>query len=82
MTGDIVFPFPNAQDWDEIDAEIDTLDLPIYFTVGNHDMENCPLFESRCGIAYFDFIYNNDLFIVLDPDIDGWNITGSQLLFL
>ena len=82
LTGDIVSPFPNAQDWDEIDAEIDTLALPIYFAVGNHDMENRPLFESRYGITYFDFIYNNDLFIVLDPNIDGWSITGSQLLFL
>lgn len=68
---DIVSPFPNTQDWDEIDAEIDTLALLIYFAVGNHDMENRPLFESRYGITYFDFIYNNDLFIVLDPDIDG-----------
>lgn len=82
LTGDIVSPFPIAQDWDEIDAEIDTLGLPVYFAVGNHDMENRPLFESRYGITYFDFIYNNDLFIILDPNIDGWSITGAQLLFL
>jgi hypothetical protein len=82
LTGDIVSPFPISQDWDEIDAEIDTLGLPVYFAVGNHDMENRPLFEARYGITYFDFIYNNDLFIILDPNIDGWSITGDQLLFL
>ncbi len=82
LTGDIVFPNPIAQDWDEIDADIDNLGIPVYFAVGNHDMENRPLFESRYGITYYNFIYQNDLFIVLDPNIDEWNISGEQLQFL
>ncbi len=82
LTGDIVSPNPDAQDWDEIDADIATLGLPVYFAVGNHDMENRPLFESRYGKTYYHFIYQNDLFIVLDPNIDGWNISGEQLKFL
>ncbi|MBK22047.1 MAG: hypothetical protein CMP63_07040 [Flavobacteriales bacterium] len=82
LTGDIVSPFPVAQDWDEIDADIDTLGLPVYFAVGNHDMENRPLFESRYDSTYYHFVYENDLFIVLDPNIDGWNISGNQLSFL
>ena len=56
LTGDIVSPFPIAQDWDEIDIDIASLGLPIYFAVGNHDMENRPLFEYRYGDTYFDFI--------------------------
>ncbi|MFK5970583.1 MAG: T9SS type A sorting domain-containing protein [Candidatus Marithrix sp.] len=82
LTGDIVRPQPIAQDWDEVDADIDSLGLPVYFAVGNHDMENRPLFESRYGITYFSFIYENDLFIILDPNIDGWSILGPQLAFL
>ena len=82
LTGDIVSPFPVAQDWDEIDADIDSLGLPVYFAVGNHDMENRPLFESRYDSTYYYFVYKNDLFIVLDPNIDGWNISGDQLNFL
>ncbi len=82
LTGDIVSPNPTAQDWDEIDADIDTLGIPVYFAVGNHDMENRPLFESRYGNTYFSFIYQNDLFIILDPNIDEWNISGAQLQFL
>jgi hypothetical protein len=82
LTGDIVSPNPISQDWDEIDADIDTLGIPIYFAVGNHDMENRPLFESRYGITYYYFIYQNDLFIVLDPNIDEWNISDEQLQFL
>lgn len=82
LTGDIVSANPIAQDWDEIDADIATLGLPVHFAVGNHDMENRPLFESRYGETYYDFTYNNDLFIILDPNIDGWSITGPQLEFL
>lgn len=82
LTGDIVKPNPIAQDWEEIDADIEGLGLPVYFAVGNHDMENRPLFESRYGDTYYYFIYQNDLFIVLDPNIDGWNISGDQLFFL
>jgi len=82
LTGDIVSPGPTSQDWDEIDADIDDLGLPVYFAVGNHDMENRSLFESRYGSTYYSFVYENDLFIVLDPNIDAWNITGDQLDFL
>jgi hypothetical protein len=82
LTGDIVSANPVAQDWDEIDADIETLGLPVYFAVGNHDMENRPLFESRYGFTYYNFFHNDDLFIVLDPNIDGWSITGDQLQYL
>lgn len=82
LTGDIVSANPTAQDWDEIDAEIDTLNLPVHFAVGNHDMENRPLFESRYGSTYYSFVHENDLIIILDPNIDGWSITGDQLQFL
>lgn len=82
LTGDIVAANPVSQDWDEIDAEIDTLGLPVYFAVGNHDMENRPIFESRYGSTYYQFVHQNDLFIVLDPNIDQWNISGYQLIFL
>lgn len=81
FTGDIVVD-PSAEDWDEVDADIDSLGLPIYFSVGNHDMIDRPLFESRYGDTYFHFIYENDLFIILDPNLDEWNISGDQLVFL
>ncbi len=82
LTGDIVSPNPIERDWDEIDADIDTLGLPVYFAVGNHDMENRPLFESRYGATYYSFKHQNDLFMVLDPNMDEWNILGEQMSFL
>jgi len=41
-----VYSNQSVQAWEEIDADIETLSLPIYFAVGNHDMENIELFES------------------------------------
>ena len=82
LTGDIVSPNPTAQDWDEVDGDINAIGLPVYFAVGNHDMENRPLFESRYGDTYYHFLFQDDLFIVLDPNLDGWSILGEQLLYL
>jgi len=82
FTGDIVSPNPTIQDWGEVDDDIETLGLPVYFAVGNHDMENRPVFENRYGDTYYSFIHENDFFIILDPNIDGWNISGEQLSFL
>lgn len=82
LTGDIVSPNPIAQDWDEVDANLSTLNVPIYFAPGNHDMENRPLFESRYGDTYYSFKKGKDLCIVLDPNLENWNISGNQLTFL
>jgi len=82
FTGDIVSSNPTAQDWDEIDADIKDLGIPVHFVAGNHEVRNLALFEARYGDTYFDFTYNKDLFIVLDANIDGWSITGDQLEYL
>jgi len=82
LLGDIVSPHPTLQDWVEVDADIASLGLPVYFSVGNHDMENRPVYEKRYGKTYYSFVHQADLFIVLDPNLDEWNITGDQLNFL
>lgn len=84
LTGDVIraFPGPTVQDWIEVDADIDSLGIPVHITVGNHDMEDRPLFEQRYGKTYYSFKKQNDLFIILDPMLDGWKITGDQLNFL
>lgn len=81
LTGDIVRPNPTEDNWNKVDADIDTLGLPVYFAVGNHDMENRKLYEERYGKTYYSFNYGNDLFVVLDPNIDNWNISSEQLSF-
>ncbi|MCZ4409044.1 T9SS type A sorting domain-containing protein [Cryomorphaceae bacterium 1068] len=82
FAGDIVPSTPVAQDWEEIDADVEDLGIPVHFVAGNHEVRNLPLFEARYGDTYFDFTYNNDLFIILDANIDGWSIAGDQLEYL
>ena len=81
FTGDIVIE-GTTQNWDEIDQELNTLDIPVYFAAGNHDITDRVLYESRYGQSYYSFTNHADLFIVLDPNIDSWNISGDQLVFL
>lgn len=81
LTGDIVKE-STAKDWDEVDRTLDRLDIPVYFAVGNHDIKDRDLYEKRYGKTYFSFNYGNDLFIVLDPNLDYWNISGQQMEFL
>ena len=81
LTGDIVKK-ASVKDWDEVDADIESLGIPVWFAVGNHDMSDRPLYESRYGMTYQFFSLHNDLFIILDPNLDNWNISGDQLDFL
>lgn len=81
FTGDIVIR-GTEQNWNEIDDDISYLGITVHFAVGNHDMSNRKLFESRYGPTYKSFFYHSDLFIILDPNLDQWNISGNQLEFL
>ncbi|MDC0297006.1 metallophosphoesterase [Crocinitomicaceae bacterium] len=81
FTGDIV-PNGSAQNWNEIDSDVTDLGLPVYFAAGNHDITDRVLFESRYGQTYYSFVHQSDLFIVLDPNLDEWNISDNQLQFL
>ena len=78
FTGDIVATGSDSTDWIEVDNDVDSLGIPVYYTVGNHDMEDIPLYENRYGITYYSFKYNEDLFIVLDPNLAGWGIKNEQ----
>jgi len=79
--GDIVWE-PSIEAWNNVDRDINEIGKPIYFAMGNHDAIDRDLFESRYGDTYFHFIYNQDLFIILDPNLDSWNISGEQLIYL
>lgn len=81
LTGDIVIN-GSENNWDEVDADLDVFDFPIHFAVGNHDMKDRELYESRYGRTYFSFKHRSDLFIVLDPNLNAWNISDDQLKFL
>ena len=93
FTGDIVW-LGLPKYWDKVGQQISAINVPIYFTSGNHDIKNKSgrfdeehrqLFIKKYGKkgkSYYSFKQNGDLIIVLDPNIDKWNISGDQLKFL
>ncbi|MCI5163942.1 MAG: hypothetical protein D3917_18385 [Candidatus Electrothrix sp. AX5] len=84
FTGDIVYRNTN-EEWDAVEEDINELNRPIYMAPGNHDTARNNLFSIRYSVkgkTYQSFYYHNDIFIILDPNIDGWNISGEQLKFL
>jgi len=81
LTGDIVRR-SDTLSWDSVDAQLSELYMKVWFCPGNHDTYNRPLYESRYGKTYYSFQRGSDLFIVLDGNLDRWNISGKQLDFL
>ncbi|MEL6922966.1 MAG: hypothetical protein AAFO94_02885, partial [Bacteroidota bacterium] len=88
LTGDVVVT-SNDANWDAVDEQLDQLGVETYLAAGNHDFQGqgdmqsgIDYFENRYGRAYYSFEKGNDLFIVLDPNRDAWNIGGDQLIWL
>jgi len=84
LTGDIVWT-STVTNWDEVDSDLKSLGVPVYFAPGNHDVTDRELFTNRygkLGKTYWQFERKGDLFIILDPNIANWNISGDQLIFL
>lgn len=81
FTGDIVISGTPAN-WDEIDADLVELTSPVHFAVGNHDMSDRNLFVSRYGPTYYSFEHQEDLFVILDGELDPCNISNEQMTFL
>lgn len=85
FTGDIVYNGALEKEWDELDADIVTIGKPVYFAPGNHDSGHSTsraVFVERYGPTYQSFTHNKDLFIILDPNLDSWNVSGNQLTWL
>lgn len=65
-----------AAEWDELDALVEQLDMPFFYTVGNHDVSNdamLDLWRERHGSDYWAFVYRDVLFLSLnteDPPIE------------
>jgi hypothetical protein len=81
LTGDIVRK-GTIEAWDSVDHQLSKLRMPVHFSPGNHDTYNRELYELRYGNGYFSFVHKNNLHIVLDANLDKWNITGMQMDFL
>jgi 3',5'-cyclic AMP phosphodiesterase CpdA len=87
FTGDIV-RHPTKTSFDTLVAELTELGLPYHIAPGNHDMGNPELYKqyfgdhAHNGRTYLSFVHHEDLFIILDGNLNRENITGGQLEFL
>ena len=79
LTGDVVV-HSTPDYWDSAMIDINKFNMSIFIAAGNHDMGD--EFLNRFQYYYYSFTYNDDLFIILTPGLDSWNISGDQLEFL
>ena len=82
LTGDFVIgglPQEFQEVTDQVAAE---LDVPVYYTMGNHDLINYSYYLSSIGNPQWSFVHERDLFIGLDPNYNGWSIRRKQMQFL
>ena len=60
----------NAQ-WDELDVMVNKLDMPFFYTPGNHDITNetmLSVWQKRLGKTYYHFVYRDVLFLCLNSE--------------
>ncbi len=59
------------EQWNALDAIVETLAMPFFYTAGNHDLSNplmTQLWERRLGKTYWHFVYDDVLFISLNTE--------------
>ncbi|MEX0290466.1 MAG: metallophosphoesterase [Flavobacteriaceae bacterium] len=85
LTGDVVYKASLKQEWEELEADLLETGKRIFVAPGNHDVakkDQRALFTKMFGASYRSFQKGKDLFIILDPNLDKWNISGEQLKWL
>ena len=79
LTGDFVVS-PTDEYYSAAEIDLNEFSMPYYIAAGNHDISD--EFEERFNPYYLTFQHREDLFIILTPGLNQWNIEGEQLAFL
>ena len=77
--GDLIEGYPESKGeldvmWDEADSMISKLQMPFFYTIGNHDVSTPETKEAwleRRGVDYYYFVYNDVLFMILNSEDDS-----------
>jgi hypothetical protein len=77
--GDLIEGYTSDQEsldeqWDEFEGFVSRLDVPFFYTPGNHDMSNSVMSETwrtRFGPSYYHFLYKGVLFLVINSELFG-----------
>lgn len=82
LTGDVVKRSDTAR-WDSVFADLKSISIPLFIAPGNHENDGIPQHEQRFGHGLpHSFIRESDLFLILDPEDQGWDIPGNQIQFV
>lgn len=57
--------------WDEFEGFIDSLEMPFFYTPGNHDITNevmDSVYRARFGPTFYHFVYKNVLFLCMNSE--------------
>jgi hypothetical protein len=78
-----------AREWREFQGYVSRLQMPFFYVPGNHDMANKvqqQLWKDKFGRSYYEFLYRDVLFVVLDsealPEADHGRLSDEQLVWL
>ncbi len=69
--------------WLEFEGFVDDLDMPYFFTAGNHDISNSSMMEKwkeRFGPSYYHLRYKDVLFLVLNSELFEGGIVADVAL--
>jgi hypothetical protein len=71
------------QQYDQMDAMLEILEMRFFRVVGNHDITNAVMdevYRARYGFPYYHFVYKNALFLILSTeDQPGIHISDAQV---
>ncbi len=81
LLGDIFYKWDNNEIKKTL-RQLTQLTFPVINAVGNHDVARRRKWEARFGLTYFGFDYGTSRFLVLDTELDSWNLSGDQLDFV
>jgi len=84
--GDMIEGYTNDEaeiraEWDEFDSFVKELKMPFFYLPGNHDISNpvmADIWEKRHGTSYYDFRYNDVLFVVLNSNDGNMHKMGAE----
>lgn len=62
--------------------DLESLKLDKYFVPGNHDMVNVENYKKYIGSNYYAITKKGLKFVIIDGNLDNWNIKGEQLKLL
>ena len=74
------------EEWKDFHQKVEKLNVPFFYLPGNHDITNPVMqneWEDLYGRRYYNFIYKDVLFIILDSnDDDEYNLSENQKSFI